>query len=80
MCHAEIAVRSIERRYGIEFHVYFDEALRRLRPMIEDGLLRIEPDRIVASSQGRLLLRNMAMCFDRYLNGGATPIKFSRAI
>jgi len=82
MCHAEIAVSSIERRYGLEFDAYFSDALRRLRPMIDDGLLRIERDRIVATSQGRLLLRNIAMCFDRYLDKGVgtIPINFSRAI
>jgi oxygen-independent coproporphyrinogen-3 oxidase len=82
MCHAEIPVSALEQRYAIRFGDYFADALSKLAPMIDDGLVRVEPERIVASSQGRLLLRNIAMCFDRYLNlgGGAVPIKFSRAI
>ena len=55
--------------------------------LVDDGLARIEPDRIVATSRGRLLLRNMAMCFDHYLHtpGSAQPAdtatpRFSRAI
>ena len=79
MCQGEIAGYALERRYGIEFGDYFHEALRRLQPMIEDGLVRIEPDRIVASSQGRLLLRNIAMCFDRYLERPALRPSSSRA-
>ena len=47
-----------------------------LQPLAEDGLVRIEPDRIAVTSRGRLLLRNIAMCFDRYLD---QPAAVSRA-
>ena len=59
---------------------YFHDAIVRLRPLIDDGLVRVDEDRIVATSQGRLLLRNIAMCFDRYLDRPGIPLKFSRAI
>ena len=40
--------------------------------------------RIVATTRGRLLLRNIAMCFDRYLDqpsdSSRTEPRFSRAI
>ena len=81
MCNAEIPVAALERRHEICFEDYFKDALRRLQPMIDDGLVRIKGDRIVASPQGRLLLRNIAMCFDHYLDAAeSAPIKFSRAI
>ncbi|MBB1060816.1 oxygen-independent coproporphyrinogen III oxidase [Marilutibacter spongiae] len=82
MCSAEIPVRALERRHAVVFADYFAEALARLRPLADDGLVRIESDRIVASSRGRLLLRNIAMCFDRYLAPTAEPSapRFSRAI
>jgi oxygen-independent coproporphyrinogen-3 oxidase len=48
--------------------------------MIDDGLVRLEGGRILATSRGRLLLRNIAMCFDRYLDRPGIPVKFSRAI
>ncbi|MFC3658937.1 oxygen-independent coproporphyrinogen III oxidase [Luteimonas notoginsengisoli] len=83
MCQAEIPVGALERRYDIDFHAYFADALARLKPLQDDDLVRIEPGRISATTQGRLLLRNIAMCFDRYLplpdTAGATP-RFSRAI
>ena len=53
---------------GVDFADYFQEELGRLHPLWEDGLLRFHPDRIEVTSRGRLLLRNIAMCFDRYLN------------
>ena len=80
MCQGEIPVSALERRYAIAFGDYFRDALVRLRPLIDDGLVRVDADRIVATSQGRLLLRNIAMCFDRYLDRPGIPLKFSRAI
>ncbi|WP_457097434.1 oxygen-independent coproporphyrinogen III oxidase [Lysobacter sp. P5_B9] len=82
MCQGEVPVRALERRYGIDFAEYFAQAFDKLRPLAEDGLVRIEPDRIAVTSRGRLLLRNIAMCFDRYLEQPATVAapRFSRAI
>ena len=48
-----------------------------------DGLVETSPSRITATSRGRLLLRIIAGCFDRYLNQPqpeAEPIRFSKAI
>ncbi|HTL14546.1 MAG TPA: oxygen-independent coproporphyrinogen III oxidase, partial [Thermomonas sp.] len=82
MCQGEVPVAALERRYAIDFRSYFAEALARLRPLQDDGLVRVEGDRITATSRGRLLLRNIAMCFDRYLDQPATVAtpRFSRAI
>jgi oxygen-independent coproporphyrinogen-3 oxidase len=82
MCQGEIPVQALERRYGIDFSAYFAAELDRLHPLWEDGLVRIEDGRIVATARGRLLLRNIAMCFDRYLEPAAADAKphFSRAI
>ena len=82
MCQGEVPVRALERRYGIDFAEYFAQSFDKLRPLAEDGLVRIEPDRIAVTSRGRLLLRNIAMCFDRYLEQPAAVAapRFSRAI
>ena len=88
MCRGEIQVASLSRRLGVDFADYFREELERLHPLWEDGLVRFHPDRIEVTSRGRLLLRNIAMCFDRYLNecpqdppsAPQSPPHFSRAI
>jgi oxygen-independent coproporphyrinogen-3 oxidase len=82
MCQGEIPVTALERRHAIDFADYFADALERLAPLVEDGLVRMEPQRIVVTSRGRLLLRNIAMCFDRYLDQSAAIAspRFSRAI
>ena len=84
MCQGEVPVAALERRYGIDFAAYFADALEKLSPLVADGLVKIEHGRILATTQGRLMLRNIAMCFDRYLDppqdaAGTTP-RFSRAI
>lgn len=83
MCQGEIPVSALERRYLINFSEYFSDALERLHPLVEDGLVRVEQDRITATSRGRLLLRNIAMCFDQYLNqpiAEPSAPRYSRAI
>ncbi|MDI1252799.1 oxygen-independent coproporphyrinogen III oxidase [Thermomonas sp.] len=82
MCQGEIPMRALERRHGIHFREYFADALVKLQPLVDDGLARIEADRITVTSRGRLLLRNIAMCFDRYLDQPVTDTqpRFSRAI
>ena len=80
MCQAEIPVAALERRYAIDFGSYFRDALARLEPMIEDGLVRIDVGRIGVTSQGRFFLRNIAMCFDAYIDPAAQPGRFSRAL
>jgi oxygen-independent coproporphyrinogen-3 oxidase len=81
MCDGEVPFREVERRHGIVFEGYFRDALAALRPMADDGLVTVDHAGIGISSQGRLLLRNIAMCFDAYLDRPATaPVQFSRAI
>ena len=83
MCQGAIDIGSIERLYGIDFAAYFAPELARLGPLAADGLVRLAPRHITATATGRLLLRNVAMCFDRYLEAppataGAVPL--SRAV
>ena len=82
MCQGEIPVAALERRYAIDFAEYFATALDRLAPLAEDGLVRVEEQRIAVTARGRLLLRNIAMCFDRYLEQPATveTPRFSRTV
>ncbi|HVN46853.1 MAG TPA: oxygen-independent coproporphyrinogen III oxidase [Steroidobacteraceae bacterium] len=84
MCQGVIDMRAIEARYGIEFRAYFGAALARLEPQVADGLVVIEEGRIIVTAIGRLLLRNVAMCFDAYLHAPAgaqqAQPSFSRAV
>jgi oxygen-independent coproporphyrinogen-3 oxidase len=68
MCDLELDRRDVEHRYGIDFGGHFADALRRMTPFVEDGLVTVTEDAIRIRHGGRLLLRNIAMCFDAYLD------------
>ena len=82
MCQGYIDIVDVERRHEIDFHVYFADALEKLKRLVEDGLATVDAQRIAATSGGRLLLRIIAMCFDRYLTDSAAAARprFSRVI
>jgi oxygen-independent coproporphyrinogen III oxidase len=80
MCYGELRFSSFNERFGIDFQNYFVPQLERLRPLENDGLLQIDSKRIEVKPKGRLLLRNIAMTFDRYAESELENRRFSRAI
>lgn len=81
MCQGGVDIRSLEQRHDVDFAVYFAAELERLPPLVADGLVTVSSTQIKATSRGRLLLRIIAACFDRYLHQSPVePARFSRAI
>ena len=83
MCRGFIDRAQIETRFAIDFDSYFAESIARLLPLAADGLVSFDGSRIVATSRGRLMLRIIAMCFDRYLSSPSvseTMPRHSRAL
>ena len=83
MCRGVIDRAQIEARHDIDFDAYFAESIVRLLPLAADGLIEFDGARIVATSRGRLMLRIIAMCFDRYLpsqSESETRPRHSRAL
>lgn len=68
MCDFELDKSYIEKKYGIVFDEYFHPSLRKLYPMIEEGLVIHRPHKIEVIGMGKLLIRNVAMAFDAYLD------------
>jgi oxygen-independent coproporphyrinogen-3 oxidase len=79
MCHGSIDVATIEQDHCIDFRQYFAPELARLAPLQADGLVEVTNDAVRVSDKGRLLVRNVAMVFDSYLQPQATQA-FSKAI
>lgn len=67
MCNFRLKKERIEQKYGIEFDSYFASALQKLIPFQDDGLIELHPDMLKVTTAGRLLIRNIAMQFDAYL-------------
>jgi oxygen-independent coproporphyrinogen-3 oxidase len=80
ICHFEVDYMLIERRYGVVFSDYFAEDLSLLAPLIEDGLVAVANRKISVTPRGRLLIRNICMCFDRYFRQQLRQRQFSRLI
>ena len=72
MCDLELDFAAFGREWDIAFPDYFAEALDELRPLADDGLVEIAADRVSVTPGGRLFLRNIGMCFDRYLKEAAS--------
>jgi oxygen-independent coproporphyrinogen-3 oxidase len=81
MCDLELDTRAVGERFGISFDTYFADSLEALKDFVDDGLVEIPEGRIAIVGAGRLLLRNIAMCFDAYLESmrKEKPI-FSRTV
>jgi oxygen-independent coproporphyrinogen-3 oxidase len=67
MCNLEIDKRAIEQEFGIDFEDYFQSDIPKLDQFIREGLVANEPDKIRVVDSGILIIRNIAMCFDAYL-------------
>lgn len=80
MCNFTLDMGSIERRYDVCFAQYFQLDLALLAPFIEDKLVSIESNIITVTARGRLLIRHVCMCFDRYLRRQTNQQQYSKVI
>ncbi|MDR6983518.1 oxygen-independent coproporphyrinogen-3 oxidase [Rheinheimera pacifica] len=71
ICHFELNVETFSRQWHLRgFWQYFAEALQRLQPFMEDGLVEVYAERIKVTDAGRLWVRSICACFDAYLAQG----------
>ena len=80
ICHFYLDKSSIEDRYSIVFDDYFKEDLALLKALELDGLVENNATHIAVSAKGRLLIRNICMCFDVYMRRIVRQRQFSRVI
>ena len=67
MCDLVIDKRNIEKKFGVDFEEYFKSDIPKLDQFINEGLVVNERDKIRVVGSGILIIRNIAMCFDAYL-------------
>lgn len=80
MCDREIDFDALEKKLRVNIPRHYAPELARLAPFADDGLVRIEPDKITVLPAGWLFLRNIAMCFDAYLDPATPATRHSRTI
>ncbi|WP_439287893.1 oxygen-independent coproporphyrinogen III oxidase [Lonepinella sp. BR2904] len=80
ICNFKLDFANIEKQYQIDFNTHFAEDLALLTPLVKDGLVQVSESSIQVSSTGRLLIRNICLCFDTYSRQQARRQQFSRII
>ena len=80
MCKMRLPFDPMEEKWGMVFEHYFGDSLFRLAGLQKDGLVEITDNHIRVTEAGRLFLRNIGMCFDRYYHNTKQGRSFSKTI
>ena len=80
MCDFELDFATLGARHGIAFAEYFAPDLASLAPLAADGLVELADRSLKVTPRGRLLVRTVAMQFDRYLREAQRSTQYSRVI
>ncbi|MBT0759118.1 oxygen-independent coproporphyrinogen III oxidase [Campylobacter lari] len=65
MSNFALNIKNIENKFKIDFFEYFQQDLKELEELSE--FVTIDENYIKVNETGVLLIRNIAMCFDKYL-------------
>ena len=80
MCYDSLSFDDFGAEHGIDFRSYFAAEIERLKPLEADGLIELGDAGVEITQKGRLLLRSIAMVFDRYIDQAENDNRFSKAI
>lgn len=67
MCDGEVDFVELGRRHGVDALGLLREAAPKLDALARDGMVQRNADTVRVTDRGRLLMRVVAACFDRYL-------------
>ena len=69
MSNFKLNIKGIEEQFDIDFFVYFKDAVEALKPFEDEDLVRVDKENktIMVNPTGTLLIRNIVMPFDAYL-------------
>ncbi|CAI8322025.1 MAG: Oxygen-independent coproporphyrinogen III oxidase [Opitutia bacterium UBA7350] len=79
MCDMALDFDATGEKWSIDFRSHFSAALMQLETFVEDGLLVWTAAGCKVTGHGRLFIRNLAMCFDAYLES-ASEGRYSRTV
>jgi len=80
MCYDKLSFEEFGAKHSIDFATYFAGEIKRLQPLADDGLIELDQSGVNITQKGRLLLRSIAMVFDRYIDQAENDNRFSKAI
>ncbi|WP_169779691.1 oxygen-independent coproporphyrinogen III oxidase [Campylobacter curvus] len=65
MSNFALDIKAIEAEFGVKFFEHFKSELKQLEELKD--FVKITPEKISVNETGTLIIRNIAMCFDEYL-------------
>jgi len=68
MSNFSLNIKRTQEKFSINFNEYFSDAIKSLEEFQEAGLLELSQEHIKVNQTGAMLIRNIAMPFDAYLN------------
>jgi oxygen-independent coproporphyrinogen III oxidase len=80
MCHFEVAKESIESAHLIKFDEYFRQEIAALKQFEDEGLVENTAEWISVTPRGKMLIRAIAMQFDRYLRADERVRRYSKIV
>jgi oxygen-independent coproporphyrinogen-3 oxidase len=80
MCYDRVDFDDFDATHNVVFSDYFAAEIDRLGALAADGLINVGGDAIEVTAKGRLLLRSIAMVFDRHITEEHLGKRFSKAI
>jgi oxygen-independent coproporphyrinogen-3 oxidase len=79
-CHFRVSKESLELAHLLDVDDYFAAEMKDLRRLAAEGLVELQPDWIIVTSKGRLLVRVVCAVFDRYLREREARAQYSKVI
>ncbi len=80
LCHGELDMAEIEKKYNIQFSTHFSFELEKINSLKDDGLVSIKNDFIWVTEAGQYFLRNIACVFDAYLQKNGKQKIYSKSV
>jgi oxygen-independent coproporphyrinogen-3 oxidase len=80
MCQFQLDTESFAKNHQIDFDTYFSRELPELKELEEAGLIEWQGKKIYVPTKGRLLVRRVAMVFDRHLRDVQTEARYSKVV
>lgn len=80
MCDFELDFAEVENKFNINFEEYFAWGLKNINEMVDDNLVKIENRKLTVNEMGRLLIRNVAINFDGYIERKEDTARYSRTV
>jgi oxygen-independent coproporphyrinogen-3 oxidase len=80
MANFSFDIKKFEEETKINFFEKFKNEIKELQEFVEEGLVRITPEKIEVNKTGAMLIRNIVLPFDEYFKKMKDKKRFSKSV